>query len=94
MSPIGNRCEFEDFDDCVRVIMSSGSDLEAAQAICGAISRDTKERCEAMEKIQSLLEVDEELIDVTNLDKVWVAKIAIPDGLDLNKTQIIERRYV
>jgi 2'-5' RNA ligase len=39
--PIGNDCEYKDFDDCVR--KNQGAD--DPEALCGALQRDTEEKC-------------------------------------------------
>lgn len=43
--PFGFDCEYEDFDACVQAQLQRGRDQEAARRICGAIMRDTEERC-------------------------------------------------
>ena len=43
--PFGHSCEFLDFDACVAKQVADGKNEEGARKICGALMRDTEEKC-------------------------------------------------
>ncbi len=47
--PFGYHCEFETFEDCVRAMMRRGRSRSSAERICGALMRDTEEKCNRRE---------------------------------------------
>lgn len=90
--PFGNSCEFKDFSACVTTIMGSGKTRVDAEAICGALQRDTKAGC-ARKAIEATLKADESLIDVVESGGEWIAKIDVRLVIDLAKTVVVERRF-
>lgn len=43
--PFGQNCQFKTFDACVKAMIKAGKKKETAKKICGALQRDTEEKC-------------------------------------------------
>lgn len=43
--PFGYNCEYETFDACIADQKRKGKSDEAARRICGAIKRETEDKC-------------------------------------------------
>jgi 2,3-bisphosphoglycerate-independent phosphoglycerate mutase len=48
--PFGNDCEYATFDACVRDQRTKGHNTEEAERICGALQRDTEEKCQRKQR--------------------------------------------